>query len=171
MSRVSLRLVAALVAVGAGVWIFAAWYGSDARRIGRNLERLQTLVGKLPAESDLTGLGKSRKIAELFADRFEFRARQFDFATRDRGRLVSAIHQYRSRSDTIAMRIFDRDLQIDPDARRATTLFTAEFITGVRGTMGREGYRFQVDWVELDGRWQADFVDLLEVIEEPALPF
>ncbi len=96
-----------------------------------------------------------------FADPFEFRARQFDFETRDRQTLVRNVALYRLRSERISVRIFDRRLDLDPARGRATMLLTARFVGGLGGR-GNEAYRFQLDWVEQEGRWKIDYVDLLE---------
>ncbi len=167
MSGKSLRIaLVALAAVVVGWWL-VSWYTRPERRIERNLREIQKLVAKAPGESNLTALAKARSLSELFVDGFEFVAEQFDFHTRDRQRLVSGVHQYRSRSQTILMSVRDREIFVDPVHRRATSHLTADFITKARDITGREAYRFQVNWVEVEGDWRIDYVRLLEIIEEP----
>jgi hypothetical protein len=150
-----------------GGWWLYRWFTSPQRLIERNLATIQKLISKPPGESDLAALGKARSAAELFANRFEFEAEQFDFHTRDRRQLISGIHQYRSRAQTILMQLRDQELSVDERHGRATSHVTALFITKARDFAGREAYRFQINWLEQEGEWRMDYVRLLEIIEEP----
>ena len=149
-----------LVPLAAGL-AFWSWWSSDRQRIGRALRGLSEAVEKSPREGQLGAALKSREAVSYFADPFEFRARQFDFETRDRQTLVRNVALYRLRSERISVRIFDRRLDLDPARGRATMLLTARFVGGLGGR-GNEAYRFQLDWVEQEGRWKIDYVDLLE---------
>lgn len=162
--RTLLAALALLAALGGLV----GWLHSDRRRISRQVRRIEKLVAKRPGESNLTALNKARQITELFAPGFEFRARQFDFSTRDRRALAGAIHRYRSLSDAVSMRVVSRELHIDGGFRRATLYLTAEFLTGIGDLRGREAYGFQINWVDHEGEWLIDYVDLLRVIEQPS---
>lgn len=143
------------------------WYTSPARQINRALARIEKLVAKAPGEDNLTALGKARALSELFADPFEFEAEQFDFSTRDRQRLAAAIHQYRSRSQAIGVAIRDREINVDPKQKRGTVHLTVEFATKFQDLAGREAYRFQMNWIELEDGWRIDYVRLLEIIADP----
>lgn len=162
---VGLALVGLLAAIG--VWWLFGWYTSPERRINAQLGEIQKLISKAPGENNLNALAKARAATELFADSFEFEAQPFDFHTRDRQQLISGIHQYRSRAQTILMQFPDRDLSVEAQHGRATSHVTAQFITKARDLTGREAYRFQINWVEQDGQWRMDYVRLLEVIDEP----
>ncbi len=164
-SRRGLYAALAAVALALVAWAFLAWWRSDERRIRSKVSQIQEQVEKTSGESNLVALDKARRITGLFAPEFEFRARQFDFQTSERSALAAGIHRYRSLSDRIAMKISGDELHVDPVARRASQFFTAEFVTGFRGSLGREAYAFQVNWVERDGDWRIDYVDLLEVLE------
>lgn len=155
-----------LLALVAGWWLYS-WYTSPERRVNAQLGEIQRLISKAPGESNLEALGKARAAAELFADSFEFEAPQFDFHTRDRQRLISGIHAYRSRAQTVLMQFPEKDISVDPEHRRATSDVTASFVTKARDLAGREAYRFQINWVEQDGEWRMDYVRLVEVLEEP----
>jgi hypothetical protein len=139
---------------------------SPERRINRNIARIESLVAKAPTEDNLTALGKARSLTELFADNFEFEAEQFDFSTRDRQRLAAGIHQYRSRSQAIAVQIRQHELSVSPEQGRATSHLTVEFMTRFQDISGREAYRFQINWVEQEGEWLIDYVRLLEIIAD-----
>ena len=148
-----------LVAIG---W---NWWQSDRRQIARQLDHLQELVAKDGPESALEGLAEARAITGLFASAFEIRARQLDFATRDRQELIRFIHQYRSGSESIHMRVSTGTLNVVPEHRRATLDATLEFPSG--GPLGGadEAYHVQVNWLEENGVWRIDYVDLLEIID------
>jgi len=165
-SRPVVFAVAALLILFGG-WLWFDWYTSPERRINAQLGEIQKLISKAPGENNLNALAKARAATELFADSFEFEARQFDFHTRDRQQLISGIHQYRSRTQTILMQLPEKDLSVDPQQGRATSQVTAHFITKARDIMGREAYRFQINWVEQEGEWRMDYVRLLEIIDEP----
>jgi hypothetical protein len=153
-------LVAVLVAVAS----FWTWNNSASRQITRELSRLAELVSKSGNESGLIGLARARDITELFATDFEVRAEQLGFATRDRQRLIGFIHGYRRGPERIGMRIFDTSLTLDTGIGRATQQASFQF-TG-RGPLGApsETYRVQINWVEQDGRWKIDYVDLIEIV-------
>ncbi len=157
------KLFAAIGILLLGI-LLVRWYTSDERRINRNIERIRTLVAKAPVEDNLTALGKVRGLTELFAENFEFRADQFDFSTRDRQQLAASVHQYRSRSQAIGVEIRERDLSVSVEQGRATSHLTVVFMTRFQDISGKEAYRFQVNWVDQEGEWRIDYVNLLEII-------
>ncbi len=146
------------------VWGGWSWWQSDRRRIEGALADLMESVDKGPGESPLSAALAAQEAAAHFASDFLFRARYFDFETRDRQSLIRAIALYRNRSDAIATRIDDRQLDIDAAGRRATMQLTARFQGGWRA-IGDDAYRFQLDWVEEDGEWRIAYADLIEVVE------
>lgn len=162
---VRLAVGAALLLVGG--WWWYGWFSSPKRQIDKQLGRIQKLISKAPGEDNLGALAKARAATELFADNFEFVAEQFDFHTRDRQQLISGIHQYRSRAQTILMQYPEKELSVDARQGRATSHVTVQFITQARDIAGREAYRFQINWLEQDGEWRMDYVQLLEILEEP----
>lgn len=167
MSRRGLQTSVGLVVLLIGGWLVVRWWVSPERQINRNIKQIQKLVSKTPGESDLVALGTARRISEMFADNFEFRAEGFDFYTRDRQRLAAGAHQYRSFSQAIAMRVREKELTVDREHRRASTYLTADFVTKARDITGREAYRFRIDWVEQGGDWKIDYVELVDILEEP----
>lgn len=147
------------------VLLFVAWswWHSDGQRIARRVKHLTERVEKSPSEGQLVAALKSQEVVRLFADPFEFRARQFDFETSDRQALIRAVALHRLRSDRIVATVLDRELDIDKAARRATMFLTTRFAGGLRG-LGNEAYRFQLNWIEQQGEWKIDFVDLVEIL-------
>lgn len=156
-----LLVVVTILAAIAALW---TWRNSDGRRIARELDQLTELVAKDGGESPLIGLARARQITGLFASHFEVRAEQLDFSTRDRQQLASFIHGYRRGAERIGVRVFDTSLSIDPRLGRATQHASFRF-TG-RGPLGSssETYRVQINWLEEDGEWRIDWVDLLEIV-------
>lgn len=171
MSRKKTLTIVALAALVIAGWLLVRWWVSPERKINKNIQQMQELVSKTPGETDLIALGKARRISEMFADSFEFRAEDFDFYTRDRQRLAAGVHQYRSYSQAIDMRVHEKQLTVNEEHGRATSHLTADFVTKARDITGREAYRFRIDWVEQDGDWKIDYVDLLEIVEEPERPW
>jgi hypothetical protein len=155
-----LAAAAALLLLAAG-W---TWWTSDAQRIERRLAALTDEVEKGPGEGQLTTALKAEAVAGFFAEPFLFRARQFDFETADRSGLARAVAAYRLRSDRIAADILHRDLAVDATARAARMEIVVRFVGGLRGRAG-EAYRFQLDWIEQDGRWKIGYCDLIEILE------
>lgn len=163
----SVRLAVGAVLLIVGGWWWYGWFTSPERQIDKQLGRIQKLISKAPGEDNLGALAKARAATELFANNFEFVAEQFDFHTRDRQKLISGIHQYRSRAQTILMQYPEKELSVDSEQGRATSHVTVQFITQARDIAGREAYRFQINWLEQDGQWRMDYVQLLEILEEP----
>ena len=163
----SVRLAVGAVVLIVGGWWWYGWFTSPERQIDKQLGRIQKLISKAPGEDNLGALAKARAATELFAKNFEFVAEHFDFHTRDRQLLISGIHQYRSRAQTILMQYPEKELSVDARQGRATSHVTVQFITQARDIAGREAYRFQINWLEQDGEWRMDYVQLLEILEEP----
>ena len=140
------------------------WSRSDARRIAGRLDRMQELVEKSGAESQLVGLSRARQVTELFATPFEVRAEQLRFSTRDRQQLTGFIHGYRRGAERIRMRIFETTLSISPEVGRATQMASFQFTGG--GPLGSpsETYRVQINWLEQHGDWRIDYIDLVEIL-------
>ena len=159
--RVALLALAAILIV----WLFVGRDRGIEGQVRKQIDEVRRLVGKLPGENNLESLNKARKISELFSTDFEFVAPQFDFATRDRRALVGAIHEYRSRSGTVAMLTRDVEVSVDEAARRATVHLIAEFVTGADDLVGREAYAFQINCKEENDEWRIDYVRLLDVLE------
>lgn len=159
--RIALVAAAALLAI----WFLTTRDRGIEGQVRRQIDEVRKLVGKVPGESNLESLNKARKISEVFAIDFEFVAPQFDFATRDRRALVGSIHEYRSRSSTVAMLTREVEVSVDEAARRATVHLIAEFVSGVDDLVGREAYAFQINCKEENDEWRIDYVRLLEVFE------
>jgi hypothetical protein len=123
-------------------------------------------VEKSPGENQLLAALKAEEAARVFADPFDFRARQFDFATRDRQTLIRSIALYRTRSERIAVHVLDRRLDVAAGERRATMALTARFVGGWQGRAD-EAYRFQLGWREQDGEWRIGYLDLVEIVPPP----
>ena len=164
-----MSLVKVLTAVVVIFLLFVgwAWWSGDAQRINRRLGALTDEVEKAPGEGQLATALKAEAVAAFFAEPFRFRARQFDFETTDRRTLVRSVAAYRLRSERIATDILYRHLEIDPVARTARLEIVARFAGGWGGRAG-EAYRFQLDWVEQEDRWQIGYVDLIEIVGPPA---
>lgn len=171
MNKRALRTGAIVVVLIIAAWALFGWWGSDERRIKRRVKRLQRLVSKNIGEGNLASLNRAREITEIFADSFDFEAEQFDFRSRDRQSLAAGIHSYRSRAESIGVRLGDWQLDLDKPSRRATLHVTTDFVTSFRDITGREAYRWQVNWLEREGEWRIDYVRLLEVIDDPSWGF
>jgi hypothetical protein len=145
--------------------IFWVSRSGDQKAIERQLNELTDLVSKDGAETQLAGLNQARLITELFASSFEVRAEQLRFSTRDRREIAGFIHGYRRSSDRITMRTSDKALDIDETSRRATHRVNFQFNGG--GPMGSpsERYRVQINWLEEEGEWKIDYIDLIEILE------
>ena len=161
----NLRFILLVVAAALVVWFVATRNQGIEGQVRRQIDEVQKLVGKVPGENNLESLNRARRVSELFATDFEFVAPQFDFATRNRRALVGAIHDYRSRSSTVAMLTRDLEISVDEAARRATVHLIAEFVSGVDDLLSREAYAFQINVKEENDEWRIDYVRLLEVLE------
>jgi hypothetical protein len=159
-----LRLGLAVLAIGLLI-VFWSTRSGDRRRIERQLDEFQELISKDSVETPLAGLNRARLITELFASRFEVRAEQLRFSTRNRRELASFIHGYRRGADRISMRVSRATLDIDAENRRATHRVDLQFTGG--GPLGSpsERFRVQINWFEEEGEWRIDYVDLVEILE------
>jgi hypothetical protein len=161
LKKILLPLLAVVV-----VFLAWSWWQSDSQRIARRVKYLTERVEKSPGEGQLMAALKSQELGGLFAEPFQFRARQFDFETRDRQTLIRTVALYRMRSDRITAQVLDRDLDVDGAGRRATMYLTTRFAGGFGGLggPGNDAYRFQLNWIEQQGEWKIDYVDLVDVL-------
>ena len=165
MSLARLLIVAAALLAVVAAW---SWWTGDAQRIARQFEALADEVAKTPGEGNLAAVLKAEQAAGHFAEPFLFRARQFDFETDDRVALTRTIAAYRLRSERIAPSILHRELDVDSQARTAKMQLVVRFAGGLRGRAD-EAYRFQLNWVEQEGRWRIGFADLIEIVPASVL--
>jgi len=163
MTQMLLKKTALLLLGVIAAFVAWTWWHGDARRIGRRLEYLTERIEKSPGEGQLAAALRAEEVARMFAEQFQFRARQFDFETRDRQALIRAVALYRLRSERIVSHILDKRLDIDATERKATMVFTARFVGGW-SAIGNDAYRFQFNWVEQAGEWKIEYVDLLEIV-------
>jgi hypothetical protein len=163
-NRAAKRLLVAIALVLLA-WGLLAWHRSDARRIRRTMSRIQRLVARAPGESELAGLAKARKIADLFSDPFEVRAEPVGSGTTDRGSLISGIHQYRSRSETLLMQVSGEELYFDQQRMGATSYLTAEFINDLGDFADTESYSLKIHWIQAEGKWRIGHVEVQGVSE------
>jgi hypothetical protein len=154
-----IQLVIAALLLVAG-WLALDWYMSDEQRIHRRLQRMQSLVAKSPAESDLAGLGTARKISAMFADPFVVRTDPEGYSATDRRTLISGIHQYRSRSGTLVMEISGEEIYLDRETHGANSFFSARFITDISDLRTAETYDVRIHWVDADGEWMIDNIQV-----------
>ena len=116
-------------------------------------------------ESAIEKLAVARAISGIFAATFEIRAQQVGFQTDNRQELIRFVHHYRSGAASIQMRISTRSLHIVSEHRRATQNASFEFLTGGPLGSANESYRVQVNWLQEDGQWLIDYIDLLEIVD------
>jgi hypothetical protein len=159
------RRIGVAVLVLAALGVFWTSRSGDRKAIERQLDELTELVSKDGVETQLAGLNQTRLITELFAGSFEVRAEQLRFSTRDRREMAGFIHGYRRSSESITMRTSGATLDIDDASRRATHRADFEFTGG--GPLGSpsERYRVQINWLEEEGEWKIDYIDLIEILK------
>ena len=152
MSSRPVQVVVAL-AVIAGLFLTASWYWSDEQKIARRLQRIQKLVAKSPAESDLAGLAAARSLAEIFAEPFTVTVDPEGYSTSDRRTLMSGIHSFRERSSTLIMEITGRQTFLDENRDGANSFFTVRFLTGLSDLAAADQYDVRIHWRKEDGGW------------------
>lgn len=144
--------------------VLSAGCGSPERAIAERLDELWGLAEKEGPESALAAAARANEIAAYFAEEFEVIAAPLDFRTRDRARLVRAIVGYRRSNDRIRARATGREIVVDEETRRGTSVVTAEFSGPGLAVGGRDAYDFRFAWVEgSDGVWRIDQLELLAV--------
>lgn len=145
--------------VGLGFWL----WNSDPRQINRRLSHLLKLGGKNPVETQFQGARKAKAISDLFAQEFELIAEPENYATTSRQDLIRAIVAYRSRSTTLTLDLVRQELFLDPTGASATQYAYIRFVTDLRGLLEAETFPVRMQWVEQDGEW---LVEKLEVLAE-----
>ncbi|MDX1644123.1 MAG: hypothetical protein R3244_07180 [Thermoanaerobaculia bacterium] len=158
------RLAVALALLVALPALWTGW-SSDRRRIEARLEELADAVEKSAPEGALEAVAAARAVTGVFAEPFEIRAAEAGFTTRERQDLMRFVHRYRSTSERIAVDIAVESLDIAGAHSRATMVATFLFRSG--GPLGdsTERYRVQANWVEREGEWKIDYIDLLEIVQ------
>jgi hypothetical protein len=156
----------ALVVLALAAVVFWITRSGDRQQIERQLDELSELVSKDGTETPLAGLNRARLVTEHFASHFEVRAQQLRFSSRDKRELTGFIHGYRRGSERINMSASVQALDIDEENRRATHRVDFQFTGG--GPLGApsERYRVQINWLEEEGQWKIDYIDLIEILED-----
>ena len=163
MSRRSLFALAALVLVLVAWWM----WNSDSRRLGRRLAEIEELATKSPVETQFQGAARAKKLADLFASRFEAVAEPESYATSNRQDLIRGIIGYRARTSSLGVEISREELFIDPGGETATHYAYVEFYADLGDLAGTESYPLQISWVRENGEWRIAKAELLN--EAPPL--
>ncbi len=152
----------ALVGIAALVWAVSEWQ-SDARRIRRQLARLQDLIEKNGAESDLVAANQARQVGGLFTADFALELQPLAMTVTDRQQLMQVVLQYRRSYQQIGLDFRDRDLQVDPQLRRADLATTAVLTARDGGGFARESYRLRCEWTVEQNEWRLKRLVVLEI--------
>ena len=157
--------VVGVLAVAVSGWL---WWRSDERRIGRALERLERACEKEGPEGALSLLGRTQTILDAFAPGFRVSARPYEGTLTDARELAGVIHRYRALSDRIRVRDAERRIEVQPNGTAEMSALFAVDGSG-DGRKGRESFRAQLYWVEVDGDWKIREVEVVEVVERSGL--
>ena len=148
------------------LWIGNQW-SSDRRRIERQLGKLQDLIEKTGKESALVAANKAREVGLLLTREFELHLEPYAGVVTDRARLSQVVLGYRNSAASIGLEFRDRDLGLDPDLGIGDMTTVAVVTGSLGGDRYRERYRLRLRWIEEEGEWLIQRVDLLEVLEGP----
>ena len=159
------KVLYGLLALGVLVW----WFGQrdgDEQRIGRQLDALREVIEKSGGEGDLEAVQRARQLGFFFARDFEVRGDPIGVLT-DRQRLGQIMLQYRRQSETVGLGFRDQQLEIlETGGRKVGEMEVVATLTGRTGAdIRRESYRVAFLWVEEEGEWLLEVVELLEVLE------
>ncbi len=157
-------LLYGLLALGVAVWLYSSW-SSDRRRIERQLGELRALVEKDGKESALVGANKARQVGQLFGRDFALELGAYGQVINDRARVAQVVLQYRTGSERIGVDFRDQELAVDSQLRLADMTLVASVTGTLDGDAYRERYRLRLRWVEEDGEWRIQRVELFEVLE------
>ena len=168
MSDTSSRLPKVLygaLALAVLLWLYNSW-NSDERRLVRRLDALRGVVEKSRGESDLEAVHRARKLGGFFAREFRVEGAPFGVFS-DRQRMGQLFVQYRRHSESIGVGLSGREVELmGTGPGKAAQVALVATLTGRTGTdFRRESYRLLFLWVEEDGEWVIERLELLEVLE------
>lgn len=166
MKSRSIQLLYAVLIVAVAFWIWSQW-SSDRRRIQRQLGRLQDLIEKTGDENSLTAANKARQVGNLMTREFEIGLEPYAGVVTDRARLSQVVLGYRDASSRIGLDFRDQELGLDETHGFADMTLVATVTGAIDGNSYRERYRLRLRWIEEEGEWLIQRVDLLEVLEGP----
>jgi hypothetical protein len=158
-----IRLIAVLGVLAAAVAAWS-WWGSDARRIGRALDRVERACEKDGPDGALELVADSHVLLDAFAPGLLVTARPYEGSIRDARELVGVIQRYRATADRIRISDGERTLDLGPGGTaEMSVVFVVE--GDRRGSPGRERFRARLFWVEIEGEWKIREVEVLEVLD------
>ncbi|HVS02772.1 MAG TPA: hypothetical protein VMT16_08390 [Thermoanaerobaculia bacterium] len=155
-------MLAVLAAVLATLW--AQWH-SPQRRILRRLAALEEALEKDGPEDQLATLGRGREITRFFAPGFLILAAPYEGRISSPQELVGAVHRLRSAGTTVAVDFRDVEIEVRRANDTADMGLEATVAIDLGDGEGRESYRGRLQWVEEEGQWLIQQVEILEVLE------
>jgi hypothetical protein len=164
------RLIAALGVLAVAVACLAgwSWWRSDARRIGRALDRLERACEKSGPDGALDLVSRTATIVDAFAPGMLVTARPYEGSIRDPRELAGVIHRYRAGAERVRISESERELAVgERDTAEMSVVFVVEGDRG--GRPGRERFRARLFWVEIEGDWKIREVEVVEVLDPGGL--
>ena len=141
------------------------WWMGDARRIGRRLALLESLLEKDGPESDLVSLARSRQVAAIFVPGALVTAVPYEGQISSQRELIGGVHRFRTSSPKIDVTLASEELDIQ-DNGTAWMALRATVAMDLDNRRGRESYRVRCQWIEISGEWKIKELEVLEILPQ-----
>ena len=145
-------VLAALVSVFVGsIFWNMDW---DARAIDKRMHELAELVEKSGAESTFEGLGRSRRVANLFTDSCEIEYLPQRSSLTGADAISGAFLSVRNAIETASVRLSRHTITVDADAERAeSTVQASAKVATSGGDEWRDTLQYRIFWQKQEGEW------------------
>lgn len=155
----------ALVAFAVAATLFLAFRDRDEARIQQTVNKMVDAFRKVDKEGLVDAARRSQFFAQQFVPQPVIAIEGFDMPLATQNDLQSAVFQVRAASQTIQVKLFDRELDLTPDRRSADLRFAARAQFGVEGSVETAAYQFHLHWIKTDAGWKIDLAEAVEANE------
>ena len=159
MNPLTIRLLYAAVALGAGYWLLqSGLFDSDGRDILRQLGELRELLEKEDGEEPETVERKAQRMATLFTRELEFHLKDSDShrILTERGELEKEYLGYYRGADAMEVVFRDRQLEVDSTWKTADMKLEAVVTSSWKDSAhkGRDRWHLELSWEQEGGEWR-----------------
>lgn len=148
------RILYAILALAAAVWLFARLGGGEEQEIRRLLGQLEELAEKERGEGALDGVARASAFAELFAEPFSAEVAPAGQRIGDRRQLMQVFAGFRHASETVTLDYRGVEIVVGESRKDAKVALEAVVNGGPSGLLTGDSFPVALELRKVDGEWK-----------------